>query len=168
MGWGFVMSSIYAGSHRNVYSSRWNGILIEEKNLDEMYGNLKNGDFCKIATYVSPRKRNGKEKGNRKVFIDNWDDRVTWYNRKAERFGFEIGINDIYEDGGIPFINEKAIHSIYFKHEDADKNTFYKAIETEMLIKITDIEKFKELLYTGMTGGGKAYGVGITLAKKIS
>lgn len=148
-------------------------VRVECKTVHEQYSNVENGMRLLFRLQANPTKRVGKadtkaderfkpsedRKIRRRVELRTDEEKIEWLKRKGEDAGFRLTNVRIKEA-----IENAAVHSSLKQFgrcggRDDKKMTFGAAL-FEGILEVTDAEKFKLALETGI-GTGKAYGFGL-------
>lgn len=148
---------------------------IECKAVHEQYGRIENGMRLLFRLRANPTKRVGKSdtqadekykpsetrKIRRRVELRTDGEKIDWLRRKGADAGFrltDVKINEV--------VANAAVHSSskQFGRRGNQKMTFGAAL-FEGVLEVTDAEKFRESLQTGI-GTGKAYGFGLLSVAK--
>lgn len=150
---------------------------IECKTVHEQYENIENGMRLLFRLQANPTKRVGKsderaderfkpsdeKKIRRRVELRTDEEKITWLKRKGEDAGFQLSNVRIKEE-----VANAAVHSSlkqFGRRAPGDKKMTFGSVVFEGILQVTDAEKFREALKTGI-GTGKAYGFGLLSVAK--
>lgn len=150
---------------------------IECKTVQEQYAAVSNGQKLAFRLRANPTKRVGKsderahekykryEKGanRRRVELRTDEEKIEWLRRKGADAGFRLAGVRIKETiANVATIADGKIKSF---RKDAEKPMTFGAATFEGVLEVTDADKFREALKTGI-GTGKAYGFGLLSVAK--
>lgn len=125
----------------------------ETTNYDKMLDCLKNGMVFRFKLVATPMysKSRGKKSGKRGKVMQclSIDDQLSYLKKRSEKNGFSL-LGDLMVTGEKLDVLKKKHH----------KNGFIRHVSYEGHLKITDVEKFKDILCNGL-GHKKAYGSGL-------
>lgn len=147
-------------------------VRIECKTVHEQYANIENGMRLLFRLQANPTKRVGKSderadekfkpsderKIRRRVELRTDEEKIGWLKRKGEDAGFQLTDVRIKEA-----VENAVAHSLSKQFGQSgrdDKKMTFGAVVFEGVLQVTDAEKFRESLRTGI-GTGKAYGFGL-------
>ena len=158
---------------------------IETKEVGEKYEAIENGMRLIFRLQANPTKRVGKsdEKADerfkpsgekkeirRRVELRTDEERFNWLERQGEQFGFKI--ENLKINPAVRNVISAKEGKIEFKKPDekdsANKKTVtYGSVVFEGVLIVTDVDKFREALISGI-GQGKAYGFGLLSIAPLS
>lgn len=125
------------------------------KNYDNFLNNLKKDEDLRFKLVANPTLKKaikGKKQG--RVIPVRPGEINTWILNKQNQFGFEIEKNHPLE------VTNKGKKVLYHKKDNKRKQVLLSEATYEGVLRITDIEKFKDALISGI-GREKAYGFGL-------
>lgn len=140
------------------------GYLLQDvKLLDNLYGQIQNGDVVKCFFRTVPSKKVKREgkRNSARISLHQRCERLAWVEKKL----FQNGAMVEHTIDGTPLIIEDGFCKIQFSHFANQTNfgahilTAYNYIAT---VKITDKDSFFQVLQDGI-GHYKSYGCGLIL-----
>ena len=147
-------------------------VRVECKTVHEQYSNVENGMRLLFRLQANPTKRVGKsdsradekykpsetEKIRRRVELRTDEEKIGWLKRKGEDCGFrltDVRIKDAVENAVAHSLSKQ-----FGRRGRDDRKMTFGSVVYEGVLQVTDVEKFREALQTGI-GTGKAYGFGL-------
>ncbi len=147
-------------------------VRIECKTVHEQYSNIENGMRMLFRLQANPTKRIGKSdekadekykpsemrKIRRRVELRTDEEKINWLKRKGEDAGFRLTDMRIKEA-----LENAHVHSSskqFGRLGRDDVKMTLGSVVFEGVLQVTNAEKFRESLKTGI-GTGKAYGFGL-------
>lgn len=150
---------------------------IECKKVHEQYSRIENGMRLLFRLQANPTKRIGKSdtkaderfkpsderKIRRRVELRTDEEKIDWLKRKGEDAGFRLTDVRIKEDVANAAVQSSSKQ--FGRRGRNDKKMTFGSVVFEGVLQVTDAEKFREALRTGI-GTGKAYGFGLLSVAK--
>ena len=154
-------------------------VQIECRTVHEQYANIENGMRLLFRLCANPTKRVGKsdklaaekykpsdeKKIRRRVELRTDEEKIGWLKRKGEDAGFQLTNVQIKEA-----VENAVVHSSskqFGRRGRDEKKMTFGAVIFEGVLQVTDAQKFRESLKTGI-GTGKAYGFGLMSVAKAA
>jgi len=149
----------------------------DSKPLDPLLHALQPGLRARFRLRANPTKRIGRGSPGKRVDLRREEDQLEWLGRKGEQSGFhllDVGVKQARpaqtvlagagnEASGAAWAVEDVRTSLDARvtgwRPDRSKMTF-GAVTFDGLLRITDVDRFREALIQGI-GTGKAYGFGL-------
>ena len=147
------------------------------KAVHEQYSKIENGLTLVFRLQANPTKRIGgkyehpdekkraeftakfrDEKKRRRITMNKDEDRIEWLERKGLDAGFRLANTRV--EPTVENVASVAEGKINFRKEKSSPNLTFGSVVFEGVLQVTDTEKFREALKTGI-GTGKAYGFGL-------
>lgn len=135
------------------------------KNYDTFLNHLSNGDSLRFKLVANPTLKKaipGKKQG--RVIPVKPSELDIWILNKQNQFGFEIE-KDTSQNYQLE-VTHKGKKLFYHKKDNGRKQVLLNEVTYEGILKITDLEKFKDALISGI-GREKAYGFGLLTVAPI-
>lgn len=140
------------------------------KSLSEALGRLESGLVVAFRLRANPTRKIGTKSGpdgrrhhGKRVELPDEERQMKWLRRKAAHGGFEILYASANPDvPAVRAIPEHKIHGKRYEKGRGDDNhpLTFGAVLFEGLLRITDVETFRQTVARGI-GSGKAYGFGL-------
>jgi CRISPR system Cascade subunit CasE len=136
----------------------------EVKRIDPNYDQLRPGTELRFRLRANPTRRisarnttQGEHWRGKRVDLRREEDQLAWLRRKGEVAGFSIlAVRARPEVSDVRAMPGTAVHG---RRQGTGQLTF-GAVTLEGRLRVTDIERFRLALETGI-GNGKAYGFGL-------
>ena len=150
---------------------------IECKTIHEQYSKIENGMRLLFRLQANPTKRIGKSdtkadkrfkpsddrKIRRRIELRTDEEKIDWLKRKGEDAGFrltDVRIKEAVANAAVQYSSKQ-----FGRRGRDDKKMTFGSVVFEGILQVTDAEKFREALQTGI-GTGKAYGFGLLSVAK--
>ncbi len=139
------------------------------RSIDRDWEVLSVGSVRAFRLRANPTRRidtksgeDGKRRNGRRVLLTTEEAQVAWLRRKAQEGGFELlGTSLDAEVSDVLAIEERPLVGRRSKDGDTTpKAITIKPVLFEGRLRITNVERFREVLTAGL-GPGKAYGFGL-------